>query len=121
MSLSDQIDLAREILDSDRVRPPIATRLRGNPHGYKQRRVSQIVGGGGRMKLVAVKLWAGVRALVAAAVIVVGLIEADAAGAAAQHLNINCAESALCTEVGNSADVFGGGFIRSTQHDGVSC
>jgi hypothetical protein len=59
------------------------------------------------MKLVAVKLWAGVGALVAAAVIVVGLIEADAAGAAAQHLNINCAESALCTEVGNSADVFG--------------
>ena len=36
-----------------------------------------------------------------------GAVGAGSAGAATQHMHINCAESSLCAEVANYAEVFG--------------
>jgi hypothetical protein len=61
------------------------------------------------VKLVAVRLRVGIGALVAAALAIAGAVWAGAATAAG-NVHIDCAESSLCTEVGNYADVFGANY-----------
>jgi hypothetical protein len=48
--------------------------------------------------------------LFAAGSLIGGLAAAGPANAADQHMNINCAESSLCAEVANYADVFGANY-----------
>lgn len=62
------------------------------------------------MKLVALRIRVGIGAIVTAALIVAGAAGAAPAGAAAQHMSISCAESAVCAEVADYADVFGANY-----------
>jgi hypothetical protein len=51
-----------------------------------------------------------VAACAALATIIAGAVGAGPAGAAARHANINCAESGMCAEVANYAEVFGANY-----------
>ncbi len=59
------------------------------------------------MRLIAVRFRLGAGAIVTAALLMAGAAGAGPAGAATQNVHINCAESSLCPEVGNYAEVFG--------------
>jgi hypothetical protein len=62
------------------------------------------------MKLVTVRLRTGAGVLALVVMIITGAVGAGSASAAAQHMNINCAESSLCAEVANYAEVFGANY-----------
>jgi hypothetical protein len=59
------------------------------------------------MQFVATRLRGGAGALIVAAVVIAGWLAASPAGAAVQHVHINCAESSLCAEVADYANAFG--------------
>jgi hypothetical protein len=52
----------------------------------------------------------GVGAIVTTALLAAGAVEAGSASAAAQHISISCAESAVCAEVADYANVFGANY-----------
>jgi hypothetical protein len=62
------------------------------------------------VRLSAVRFRVGVGAIVTAALLIVGAAGAGSAGAAPQHMHIDCAESSLCAEVANYAEVFGSNY-----------
>jgi hypothetical protein len=62
------------------------------------------------VKIVAVRFRVGVGGLVAATLVIAGALGAGPAGAATQHVHIDCAESSLCAEVANYAEVFGANY-----------
>jgi hypothetical protein len=62
------------------------------------------------VKLVALRVRVGVGVIATVALLTAGAVGAGSASAAAQHLNISCAESAVCAEVADYADVFGANY-----------
>jgi hypothetical protein len=62
------------------------------------------------MKLVASRLRVSLSALSVSVLVVAGCVWATPAGAAAQHVHINCAESSLCAEVADYASAFGANY-----------
>ena len=62
------------------------------------------------MRLVGVRSRISVAALVTIALLVAGAVGAGSASATGQHMHINCAESGVCAEVADYADVFGANY-----------
>jgi hypothetical protein len=62
------------------------------------------------VKLVAFRCRIGLGMLVTASLVIAGAAGAGPASAAAQHVHINCAESSLCAEVADYANVFGANY-----------